>query len=643
MRRIFAVCGLAVFIVMGVVAPTAAQSRSVFWQQWDVTIDNVNVTTNRFDVTELYDIQFSGTFQFGSAVIPFENLERIENVQVSQAGSALRESCSGNRGTFCTENTDEGLSITYYFEQPITNDSEQFEIEYTVIGALRVYEGGDQLWWTAIPTEHFGFPIGSSTVTVQLPSGYAPREGVDPVETYGAPAQVDVRGTTVIATASGLSGSDYLEIRAQFPHNPNARIPSWQATFDQQRLYEETTKPLVDLGVIALSLLIAIGGLMALYALWYTRGRDPKVGIVPEYLSEPPSNLPPAIVGTLLDEQADLRDVMSTIIDLARRGYIVMEESQEDGLFGIGKVSKFVFKRTDKEVTDLRAFEKRMINGIFAGGQMERTLESLTNKFYTYIPQLQNDLYQAMVTEELFTTKPSTTRSMWSGLGVVLLVVAFGFGFFGISLVENVSSAILCLPVSVGLVGFVAMIVGRHMPAKTKKGAEEAAKWNAFREYLRNLDKYDNVEAAAKHFDDYLAYAIAFGIDRLWVRKFTQLQTVPIPTWYYPTYLGGPYRRGYVSGTPVHFPQSGGLNPGELARAGEGGFSLDDVSGKISGGLENISDGLTNMLNSASRAMTSRPQQSSGSSGRWSSGGRSWSGGGFSGGGSSGGGSRGFG
>src|SRR5690606_6637417 len=102
------------------------------------------------------------------------------------------------------------------------------------------------------------------------PSGYAPREGVDPVETYGAPAEVDVRGTTITATASGLSGDDYLEIRAQFPHNPNARTPRWQATFDQQRLYEETTKPLVDLGVIALSLLIAIGGLMALYALWYT-------------------------------------------------------------------------------------------------------------------------------------------------------------------------------------------------------------------------------------------------------------------------------------------------------------------------------------------------------------------------------------
>jgi hypothetical protein len=188
-----------------------------------------------------------------------------------------------------------------------------------------------------------------------------------------------------------------------------------------------------------------------------------------------------------------------------------------------------------------------------------------------------------------------------------------------------------------------ALIVGQHMPAKTRKGAEDAAKWNAFREYLVNLDKYDSAEKAAANFDDYLPYAVAFGVDRAWMRRFSQVENVPIPTWYFPTYVGGPYRRGYVAGSPLRSP-SGGVSPGELARAGDGGMSLDDVSGKISGGLESISSGLTTMLNDSARILTSRPQpQSSGSSGRWSSGGRSWSGGGFRGGGSSGGGSRGFG
>ena len=83
--------------------------------------------------------------------------------------------------------------------------------------------GGDQLWWIAIPSEHYGFPIGSSTITVKLPAGFAPREGVDPVVTYGAPGDVQVNGTTVVAKATRqIGGNEAFEIRVQYPHDPNA-------------------------------------------------------------------------------------------------------------------------------------------------------------------------------------------------------------------------------------------------------------------------------------------------------------------------------------------------------------------------------------------------------------------------------------
>ncbi len=652
MRKLLAVVLAVVMLAVLAAQPAAAQSRSVFWEKWDVLIDNVDTFANRFSVTERYDIYFTGTFRFGSAVIPRQNLDDIRGVQVYEGGQLLRESCSEQPGTYCVETSGGELAITYYFTQPATNERRQFEIVYTVEGALRIYEGGDQLWWTAIPSEHYGFSIGSSTITVQMPAGYGPREGVDPVVTYGAPADVQVRGTmvggaTVTAQATRqISGNEFFEIRVQYPHNPMARVPSWQAGFDRQRLFEETTKPLIDLGLITLSLLVAIGGVLGVYALWYTRGRDPKVGPVPQYLTEPPTALPPAVVGTLLDEQADLRDVISTIVDLAHRGYIVMEEDQTDGLFGIGKTRKYFFKRTDKPLDGLRKFEQRIMNALFGSNRMERSLDSLKNTFYTVIPKLQDDLYEAVVEEELFTAKPSTTRTLWSGLGTVMFVVALVAGFGGFSLVEEISPTLLCVPAAFAFIGLAAMIVGQHMPAKTRKGAEDAAKWRAFREYLQNLDKYSDIQEAAGHFDDYLPYAVAFGLDRSWVRRFSKVDNVPIPTWYYPTYMGGPYRGGYRPGTPLRpfAAGSGRINPGELARAGDGGFSLDDMSSGMAGGLEAISGGLTEMLESAGRVMTSRPQSATtGSSGHWSSGGRSWSGGGSRGGGSSGGGSRGFG
>jgi uncharacterized membrane protein YgcG len=637
MRRYATVIVLAGLLMLVGMSSLTAQSRTLVWKRWDVRIDQVDTTRNRFTVTESYDIDFSGSFRFGSAVIPLTNLENITEVQVFEAGQLLRSSCGGETpATYCAENTTDGLSIIYYFRQPITDSSQQFQISYVVEGALRIYEGGDQLWWTAIPPDHFGFPINNSTITAVMPTGYAPREGIDPVETYGVPASVNVAGTTITATANQpLAGDESFEIRVQYPHNPDARIPGWQPAFDQRRTFEEGAKPLIDLGVIALSILLGLGGLLGIYALWYTRGRDPQIGPMPTYLTEAPTDLRPAVVGSLLDEKADMRDVIAILMDMARRGYVVMEESQTEGLFGLGRKSNFVFKRTDKPLDDVATFEKRLMTSLFATG-MERTLESLRNSFYVVVPLLQNDLYAALVEEKLFTTSPQSTRSMWTGLGVLLLVVA-GLGLFlAGSASELLTQSLFCLPLAVGTVGFLALIVGQHMPAKTRKGAEDAAKWRAFREYLQNLEKYAEVEEAAQRFDEYLPYAIVFGLDRAWLRRFSQVQSVPVPTWYYPTYLGGPYHGGYAAGTPLHRPPMGGSGlPGELASAPGGAGSLNDMSRNLAGGLENISNGLTNMLDSAARVMTSQPQ-SSGSGGGWSGGG------GFRGG-SSGGGSRGFG
>lgn len=622
--------------------PVSAQSRSVFWERWDVTITDIDTRENQFVVTESYVVQFSGEFSFGTVEIPLRNLERIHSVQVFDQGVPLTSNCRSAPGTFCVTTSGGNMNVVYYFTQPVRNAKRDIVIRYTVDGALRVYPGGDQLWWTAIPEEHFGFPIGQSTIRVELPPGFAPREGIDPIITEGAPGQITVNGSIVEARATRqIGGNEPFIIRIQYPHDPSARVPSWQAGFDQQRDFEENVKPLLDIGIIALSLVIALGGCFFVFMRYRTRGQDPQIGPVPTFLTEPPSDLSPATVGTLLDEQADLRDVMSIILDLARRGYLVIEESIREGLFGIGQVREFTFKRTDKATTDLRPFERRFMDNVFSGGRQERTLDSMRNVFYTTIARIQDDLYNELVTQGLYPENPKAVRGRWAAGGLLIGVVAMTLLFLMFGAVEDVSGVLLCLPLSLGAVAGSAILFASGMPAKSRRGAEEAAKWRAFREYLRNLEKYDQVENVAARFDQYLPYAVAFGIDRSWVQRFRRVETMSIPPWYYPTYLGGPYRRGYIPGTPIGRPLAGSGGMGEIARADMGG-GLNDVAGNLSRGLESISSGLTTMMESASRVMTSRPQSASGS-GSWSSGGRSWSGGGFRGGGSSGGGSRGFG
>jgi len=626
---------LCVFAVSGV----QAQDRSLVWEQWDVRIENVDPVANQFDVTEDYRIAFSGAFRFGSVVLPAARLESITSPRITVGGVQLDPGCNGEiRGTFCFQRQASEYSITYYFPQPISDATLDIQIEYTVIGALRVYAGGDQLWWDAVPEEHFGFPIRDATVTIQLPTGLAPRQGVDSIETYGARGSVEVSGTLVIAQAvNGVGENELFSVRARYPHTPNARQAAWQGDFDASRAFQETVAPILNVLLCGISLLIGGGVPVLIFVRWRTRGRDPNVGPVPEYLAEPPSTLPAGLVGALLDERAEMRDILATLIDLARHGYIVIEEDKDELAFGLIQNSEFTFKRTDKAVDDLREYERRLIDGIFSGKQLERTLTSLHNKFYTVVPLLQNDLYKELVKENLFAVSPNETRNRWGFGGIGLFIVGV-VGFFIVGTLANTVSAIFALPIALLMAGSAIILVANAMPAKTDVGALEAAKWNAFREYLRNLEKYTSVEEAAARFEAYLPYAIAFGLDRLWIKRFRRLETVAMPSWYSPIYMGGPYRR-YTPGTPYRpYTMGGDGLPGDLARAGGSGSGLNDLSGGLSQGLASLSTGLTTMLNSASSAFTSVPQSSS--SGSWSGGGGGFSGGG---GGGSGGGSRGFG
>ena len=69
--------------------------------------------------------------------------------------------------------------------------------------------------------------------------------------------------------------------------------------------------------------------LAAMFALWHSVGRDPDPGVsvAPQY--EPPKGICPAEAGTLIDDAIHPRDITSTIVDLAVRGYIKIEEKVE--------------------------------------------------------------------------------------------------------------------------------------------------------------------------------------------------------------------------------------------------------------------------------------------------------------------------
>lgn len=584
-----------------------AQSQSLYWDRYDVTI---NVTTDgELLVEERQSITFtSGSFHFGYRTIPLDKTDGIVDLEVWEGDVRFQPSSSRNEYTFSAGQEGNELIVYWYF--PYTsNSSHTYTFRYTVQGGVRMNEQeGDSIFWKAVPPDH-SFPIRNSVVTVRFPSGV----DLGDIVSYGTSTEKVVEEETVTFVAQReIPAGQEMEIGVAFgPGLITGAKSDWQTHDEQAGTY--------NLVFGAVGLLLLVGGLLGILLLWYARGRDPEVGLVAEYLSEPPSSAPPGVAGTLVDERADMQDVIASLVDLARRGYLEMVETQTSGgLFGLGSSTDFTFRRTEKDWHDLLPFERTILEKVF-GSRTQRDLSDLKNKFYSAIPQIRKGLYKQTVANKYFRTDPDTVRGRYAGAGIGLLVLTAGVGFLAVSLLNQVAGAVVCPFVGVGVAAVTLIIVGQAMPVKTRHGAEETAKWKAFKRYLQDIERYAHLEEATDQFDRYLPYAIAFGIERSWINKFAAVPSTPVPIWYFPVWTSG-HRTG------------GGLRPSSTGRGQAP--SLDGMSRGMSGGLASMSAGLTSMLNTASSTLTSRPQ---------SSGGGGWSGGGFSAGGGGGGGSAGFG
>lgn len=625
MRRLLIFFLAAAIAVIWLTSPTSAQTKSLYWKRFDV---DVTVQPNgELRVIETQEITFlGGPFHYGFAIIPGDRLDDITDIEVWEQGQRYEQSRFRDDYTFQSSWEDGDLTVQWYF--PFTsNSSHTFEFRYTVEGAVRRYEGGDEVWWMAVPEDH-DYDIRSSRVTVHLPEGATVNPSDDGegfvAKSDGVSAQVTVSpdGRTVTAVSNEvLDPGDFLAVGVKFtPGVVGGVKPTWQDEYDRKADWDASSKPILNLVLGVLGVLALVGGPLGVYLLWYTRGRDPHVGLAADYLPEPPEDVPPGVAGTLVDEKADLQDVIATLIDLARRGHLTMTEDINKGFAGLIVNRDYVFAQTDKGWDDLRPYEVTLLRQLF-GKYKSRRMSELKNKFYTALPKIRSGLYDAVVEAGYFRASPDTTRKIYSIAGIILGAAVIGGGVLVSGLFIEWVDTIWCPAVGLAVGAGALAIVGQAMPRKTQKGAEAAARWRAFKRYLQEIERYTDLETATELFERYLPYAIAFNLERRWVQKFARVETTPMPGWYVPYWMMGRGGRGRVADQ-------------RTIGTGSGGPSLQGMSDGLTGGLQSMSDGLTSMLNSAAKTFTSAPS-SSGSGG--------FSGGGFSGGGSSGGGSRGFG
>ncbi len=418
-------------------------------------------------------------------------------------------------------------------------------------------------------------PKNAVTVSVTAP---VPATDVRCTRGVGAACDSATGGATAHFAVTGVAAGENLTIDTRYPLSgfgmiaPDIRTGTTGAPGSG---LDEGVARLASLASVAGGVLAPIVALVVMGTLVATRGRDEwyaglTPGLTPGPLADgippggsaptvrgktpaiavqfnPPPGVQPGLVGTVIDESADTLDVSATVIDLAVRGYLRIEEVEGGG----------VFARTDWRLTalqpttgqELRPYEQNVLMGLFQQGNPV-LLSDLKNHFAQTLAATKDLMYDEVLSRGWFRTSPQSQRTAWRGFGFFIMgagiVTLFAYG--SISRAIDISSG-LPLPIPSGWVlgagllvaGFVVQLLGARMAAKTAAGSAVLAQSLGFRQYLVTAEANQiRWEEAQEIFSRYLPFAIVFGVADRWAKTFQQVaaaaaaagQVVIMPDWY---------------------------------------------------------------------------------------------------------------
>ena len=280
---------------------------------------------------------------------------------------------------------------------------------------------------------------------------------------------------------------------------------------------------------------IPVWAFLVMGSLWYWKGRDPDAGMSVAPMYGPPPGLTPAEAGTLITDNIESRDITSTLIDLAVKGYLKIVETEEPGLFTKHKDYILRLMKPRAEWAALAPHEVETLNNIFPEVTAEEaTLSGLKNRFYIALPSIRREIMDALKEKDLYSTDPDSAKGL-AVVGIIVTVLPFVWmQMTGHIRLQN-SKPVLVLAVLVSAA--IIFLFGRKLAAKTVRGARTKIACLGFKEFMTRVDGDRIKRMPPDTFEKFLPYAMAFGVEQHWAHAFQGLLTEP-PSWYVGTGYG---------------------------------------------------------------------------------------------------------
>ena len=525
-------------------------------------------------VTETLTVHFAGSWNGIYRVIPIEYRTdqglnytlRLNIVSATDdAGNTLR-----------VEQERSGGSLRLRLYVPGASDvTRKVTLTYEVENALRFFEEHDELYWN-VTGDQWDFPIQQVRADIILPGSVT---GVRTTSFSGA------RGST----ASGGAGeqiANAVYFRSAAPlgyHEGLTVVVGWNPGIIERPSAVDKAASLFASNMLMLVPVLMLG---VMWTIWRRYGRDPDPGSI--YVRyEPPPDLSPAEAGTLLDDSPDARDITATLVDLAVRGFVRIEETEKQHLFGLIDTTDYELQLLRAaEWPTLKAHERALLQALSVHSEDDRVhLSDLQNQFYKHMPQITKHLSSSLTAGGYYRAHPAVVRVIWLAVAGITAAMIAAIGFrmsarYGIAELTTVISAVAT---------FIVMAVFAWlMPARTAHGARTHAWLRGFEEFLRRVEK-DRLERTIDDpatFEKFLPYAMAFGVEKNWAQAFEGMATEP-PDWYRSRH-GGPFRTSVFAADMGRMTRSASTAmtsaPRSSSSSGSSGFSGGSSGGGFGGG-----------------------------------------------------------
>ncbi len=520
------------------------------------------------NIREERTYNFHGSFSWANYILPKKKISGVENFAVSENGKFYDLLYSGKPGTYKFYDYPDRIEAKWYFEA--FNERKTFVLTFKILDAVTVYEDTAEFYYKFIGS---GWDRRTNEVRVEvslpepLPKSEIRAWAHGPLWGYVKIGE----GGKIFLNIDNLPANKFWEGRILFPSHlvPECRNRVDKNVFgeilaEEKRWAEEANlkrkkaQERMEYGLI-LSIFLALFTFGIWIVMYLRYGKPYNVPFESKFYSDIPSEKPPAFVEYILNKrEIGATALVSTILDLAQRGFLTIEEQTEmkKGIFGTRKKTEYYlilngdFYESSKG--NLKDFEKSLIDFIFGdiakkeglilGGMTKMgdrisftTIEKSRSKFIDWFKKWQKEIKKTAESEGFF--EPESVKMMKYFRGIILSVLFLCISQAFLLGEQGFTSLVAFVFVPIFFVLSFSLL--RHKP----EIAMEVKKWKALKRYLSEYEfRNEQREDFFKKISKYLVYAVVLGLSTSKIKKLLKF----IPEKYYEDSV--PWYAFYASG-----------------------------------------------------------------------------------------------